>query len=142
MLIPMTPPSGNMPNMEGMKTMTGDVQGPGVMKLGNENWIGCAARAGHVTRVADVVRAANEARVGNAPRVADAVRAGRAVTMRYRNQECGHPSEDRAQARGAPRKIGPASRRVPVHTATSRPEVVGMPHIRCPLKKNCRSSSS
>ena len=96
MLIPMMPPSGNMPNMEGAKTVTGDIRGPGVTNLGNENWIGHAARAGHVARVASKVRAANEARVGNAPRVADAVRAGCAVTMRYGNQECGRPSEDGA----------------------------------------------
>ena len=117
-------------------------------KLGNENWTGRAARAGHVARAgciaraASLVRATNEARVGNAPRVADTVRAGHAVTTRYGNQECGHPSKDRARARGALRKIGPASRRVPVHTATSSPEVVGVPRIQRPLKKNCQNSSS
>ena len=141
-LIPMTPLSRNMPNMEGMKTVTEDVRGPGVMKPGNENWIGRAARAGRVARVTSEVRAANEARVGNAPRVTDTVKAGRAVTMRYGNQECGRPSVDGAPARGAPRKIGPAGHRVPAHTATSRLEVVGMPHIWRPLEKNCQSSSS
>ena len=128
--------------MEGVKTVTGDAREPGVTKLGNENWTGRAARAGCVARVASIVRAANEARVGSAPRVADAVRAGHAVTTRYGNQECGHPSEDGAQAREALMKIGPVSRRVPVHTATSRPEAVGAPHIRRPLNKNCRNSSS
>ena len=95
-LILMAPPSGNMPNMQGPKTVTGDIRRQGEMKLGNENWIG------HATRVASEVRAANEARVGNAPRVADTVRAGHAVTTRYGNQECGHPSGDGARARGAP----------------------------------------
>ena len=141
-LIPMMSPSRNMPNLEGVKTMTGDVRGPGVTKLGNENWTGHAARAGCVARVASVVRAANEARVGNAPRVADAVRAGCTVTTRYGNQECGHRSEDGAQARGARRKIGPVGCQVPVHTAMSRPEVLGTPCIWHPLKRNCRNSSS
>ena len=135
-LIPMTPPSGNTPNIPGMKTMTGDVWGPEVMKPGNENWIGCIAR------VTGKVRAANEARVGNVPRVADVVRAGCMVTMRYGKQECVHPSEDGAPARGVQRKIGHAGCRVPAHTATNRPEVVGVPHIRHPLEKNCQSSSS
>ena len=75
-----------------------------MMKLGNENWTGCAARAGHIARVRSAVRATNVARVGNAPRVTDAVRSGRAVTTRYGNQECGHPSEDGAQARDASRR--------------------------------------
>ena len=95
-LIPMMPPSGNTPNMEGVKTVTGDVRGQGMTKLGNENWIGRTARAGHVARVASKVRAANKARLGNTPRVADAVRVGCAVTTRYGNQECGHPSGDGA----------------------------------------------
>ena len=93
-LIPTTPPSRNTPNMEGAKTVTGNIRGSGVMKLGNENLIGHAARAGCVARVASIIRAANEARVGNDPTVADAIRAGRTVTMRYGNQECGRPSED------------------------------------------------
>ena len=60
------------------------------------------------------------------------------MTTRYGNQECGHSSGDGARARGTPRKIGPASCRLPVHTAMSRLEVVGVPHIWCPLKKNCQ----
>ena len=90
------------------------------MKQGNENWTGCTARAGRVAKVASTVRATNEARVGSTLRVADAVRAGGIVTTRYRNQKCGCLSEDRAQARGASRRIGPASCRVPVHTVMSR----------------------
>ena len=100
-----------------------DIRGPGVTKPGNENWIGHAARAGHVARVRGKVRATNKARVGNAPRVTDTVRAGCAVTTRYGNQECGHPSEDGAPARGVQRKIGHTGRRVPAHTAMNRPEV-------------------
>ena len=99
-LILTMPPSRNTPNIPGAKTVTGDIRGPGVTKLGNENWIGHAPRAGHIARATGKVRATNEARVGNAPRVTDAVRAGHAVTTRYGNQECGRPSEDGAPARG------------------------------------------
>ena len=141
-LIPMTPPSRNMPNIPGAKTVTGDIRRAGVTKPGNKNWIGYTARAGCVARVTGKVRATNKARAGNTPRVTDAVRAGHAVTTRYGNQECGCPSEDGAPARGVQRKIGHTDHRVPAHTAMNRPEVVGVPHIQHPLEKSCRSSSS
>ena len=48
-VIPMMPPSGNMPNMKGAKVVTGDIRGPGVMELCSESWTGqrskCRARS-------------------------------------------------------------------------------------------------
>ena len=66
----------------------------------------------------------------------------RSKSMRYGNQESGRPNGNGDRARGAVRKIGPAGCRVPVCTATSRPEVVGMLSIRHPLATNYQSSSS
>ena len=101
-LIPMISPSGNTPNMEVVKIVTGDVWGPGVMKLDSGSWTGhaakaaCIARVTNVARVAGIVRAANAARVGNALRVGGVVRAGCAASMKCENQECGCPSGDGA----------------------------------------------
>ena len=140
--IPMMPPSRNMPNQEGTKIVNGDVRRPEVRNIGSGNWTGRAARAGRAAKAGHVARAANGVRVGNAPRVTDVTRAGHAVSMRYRNQECGCPNGDGVRARGTMRKIGPASCRVLVHIAMSRPEVLSTPSIWCPLATNYRSSSS
>ena len=121
--------------------MTGDIQGPGSGRIDNKSWTGHAARAGHtvgcVARVANEVKAANAAKTGSALKAGGTVRAGAAAAMKCANPECGHPSEYAAQARDALRD---ADHQVPVPTVTSRTEMLGTPHIRCPPKMRCPNS--
>ena len=105
--IPKTPPSGSMPNVKGTKTVTGDILGPGTVQIDKQSWIRHAARAGPIVGCA--ARVVNEAKVGSTPKARGAVRARAAGAMKCANLGCSHPSGHTAQARDAPRKIGPAN---------------------------------
>ena len=127
--------------MRGAKTVTGDIQGPGIGRIDNQSCTGHAARAGRtvgcVARVTEEVKAANEE---STLKAGGTVRAGAAVATKCASPECGHPSKHAARVRDALRKIGPADYRVPVPTVTSRTETLGTLHIRCPPKTKCPNS--
>ena len=93
-----------------------------------------------MARVTDRVKVTNTAKAGSALKAGGAVRAGAVVATKCTNLECGCPSEHVAQAGDALRMIGPADHRVPVPTVTSRTEMQGVPHIRCPPKTKCPNS--